>query len=133
MVHTRHEPHSTHLVVIATGSFDLESATAMASRAIAAAEALGLDRILVDCRLVSGTLSTIERFTYANLVAQRHAGYMAARGHQLRVAYVGREPLIDPERFTETVAVNRGALVKMTTDLAEALAWLGVSAAQAGA
>jgi hypothetical protein len=133
MIHTRHEPHSTHLLVVASGTFDLESATVMAREAIEAAEALGLERVLVDCRSVEGTLSTIERFAYANLVAERHARYLSARGRQLRVAYVGREPLIDPERFTETVAVNRGALVKMTTDIAEALAWLGVSAAQAGA
>jgi hypothetical protein len=42
------------------------------------------------------------------------------------VAYVGDEPLIDPARFGETVAVNRGALIKVTTDLNEAFAWLGV-------
>jgi hypothetical protein len=133
MVHTRHEAHPTHLVVVATGSFDLESAAVVAREAIDAAQALGVEKILVDCRSVAGTLSTIERFAYANLVAERHARYLAASGRHLRVAYVGREPLIDPERFTETVAVNRGALVKMTTDLEEALAWLGVSAAQAGA
>jgi SOS response regulatory protein OraA/RecX len=46
----------------------------------------------------------------------------------VQVAVYGRRPLIDPERFAETVAVNRGAKVKVSEQLDEALAWLGVSA-----
>jgi hypothetical protein len=45
----------------------------------------------------------------------------------LQVAVYGRQPLIDPSRFGETVALNRGAKVKVSERLDEALAWLGVS------
>ena len=46
----------------------------------------------------------------------------------MRVAVFARRPLVDPDRFAETVAVNRGAKVKVSERLDEALAWLGVSA-----
>lgn len=39
-------------------------------------------------------------------------------------AVVGDEPIIDPERFGETVAVNRGVLGKVFTDIDEAVAWV---------
>jgi hypothetical protein len=41
-----------------------------------------------------------------------------------RFAVVGQEPLIDEERFGETVAVNRGINAKATTSLDEAISWL---------
>lgn len=44
----------------------------------------------------------------------------------LRVALVGSEPLIDPERFGAVVANNRGLPVKATTDFEEALRFLGL-------
>ena len=47
----------------------------------------------------------------------------------IRVAVVGSLPIIDPARFGETVARNRGVIVKVTTELEDALSWLGVDPA----
>jgi len=43
-----------------------------------------------------------------------------------RFAYVLKEPLLDPDKFGETVAVNRGMSVRAFDNLEEALAWLEV-------
>jgi hypothetical protein len=43
-----------------------------------------------------------------------------------RFAVVGQEPLIDEERFGETVAVNRGINAKAATSLDEAISWLNL-------
>jgi hypothetical protein len=43
------------------------------------------------------------------------------------VAIVGVEPLVDRDRFGQTVAQNRGLPVKITTRLEEALSWLDIA------
>jgi hypothetical protein len=42
----------------------------------------------------------------------------------VRLAVLGNEPIIDPNRFGEIVATNRGANVKVFTDDPMALEWL---------
>jgi hypothetical protein len=81
--------------------------------------------VLLDGRTITGNPGTIERFFYgefaADAVAKHHAR-SAARA--TRFAYVLREPVLDPQKFGETVAVNRGMLVKVFDSLEEALHWL---------
>jgi len=45
----------------------------------------------------------------------------------IRVAIVGVEPLVDRDRFGQTVAQNRGLPVKITTRMEEALSWLEIA------
>ena len=46
-----------------------------------------------------------------------------------KFAYVLREPVLDPQRFGETVAVNRGMFVKAFDSPEDALQWLGIAPA----
>ena len=120
------EQKSDYLLITVSGGLDLESAKEASQRSLKLLESHKQSKALVDCRNVAGPLSTIERYDYATFLADLHARYALEHGAPLRVAYVGNEPLIDPGRFGETVAVNRGALMKVTTDIGEARAWLGV-------
>jgi hypothetical protein len=43
---------------------------------------------------------------------------------RIRVALLGHEPLIHPERFGEIVAARRGAVIRTFTDEDGALRWL---------
>ena len=45
----------------------------------------------------------------------------------VRFAFLGNYPIIDPGRFGETVAINRGLTLKVATDYKEALDWLSVN------
>lgn len=85
----------------------------------------GRSRMLIDCRALSGELSTTDRYSLGKVVAEENAAAMA-EGAQIRVAMVGRDPLVDPHRFGEMVAINRGAAVTITYDLESACRWLGV-------
>jgi hypothetical protein len=85
----------------------------------------GRSRMLIDCRELSGELSTTDRYSLGKVVAEENAVAMAG-GAQVRVAMVGRDPIVDRHRFGETVAINRGAAVKVTYDLESAYRWLGV-------
>ena len=43
---------------------------------------------------------------------------------RIRLAVLGNEPMVHPERFGEIVATNRGAVMRVFTDEALALEWL---------
>jgi hypothetical protein len=120
------EQKTDYLLITVTGAFDIESAKESARRSLDLCQARKQSKALVDCRNATGSLSTVDRYDFATYVAELHARYALEHGAALRVAYVGNEPFIDPGRFGETVAMNRGALIKVTTDMNEALAWLGV-------
>ena len=83
-------------------------------------------RVLIDGRAVTGDPRTMERFYYSEFAAQTVAQY-GERGVSFSTpfAYVLREPVLEPERFGETVAVNRGLCLKAFDNVEEALEWLG--------
>ena len=63
------------------------------------------------------------------IMERYYLGEMAAKiqlRHRKRIflAVVGKEPLIDPERFAETVAINRGAHGKVFAEMKEARRWI---------
>ncbi|MFH0779039.1 MAG: hypothetical protein V2A71_10520 [Candidatus Eisenbacteria bacterium] len=76
----------------------------------------GVSRILVDHRDIPNSLSTAERFRYATEIAEHFRG--------LKIAFVQDVPLRDPQLFGETVAVNRGANIRVCSTLEEAYDWL---------
>lgn len=110
------EVRGERLGVRCRGEYSLDAALDAYRRVFEAAASTGLRQVLVDVRDVEGEPTTMDRFALAEFVV--------AHGRGLRVAILGREPLIDPERFGETVVQNRGAGGRAFTVLEEALAWL---------
>jgi hypothetical protein len=99
------------------GTYELASVLDLYGKAIEAAAQKGLPALLIDVREITGTPpTTLDRFTIGE--------YVATHGQEVKFALVGHEPMIDPRRFGEIVAANRGATVKAFTDLDEAVAWL---------
>jgi len=43
-----------------------------------------------------------------------------------RIAIYGVAPLMDPNRYTQTVAANRGAQLRASDSMQELTSWLGV-------
>ncbi|MBM4220040.1 MAG: hypothetical protein FJ171_10530 [Gammaproteobacteria bacterium] len=81
----------------------------------------GLFRIRVDVRGVNGRIPTIlDRFDMGVRIATLHR----EQTPPIRLALLGHEPMIHPERFGEIVARNRGADARVFTVEAEALDWL---------
>ena len=85
-------------------------------------------KVLLDGRKLTGNIETIERFYYAVFAAYeiKEAAHQGVSPNT-QFAYVLREPILDPQRFGETVAVNRGLFVKAFDNLEQALSWLGIS------
>ena len=120
-------PDSELLRVRATGEFSLEEAKRTFLEIIEGIALHKSKRVLLDGRTITGNPQTIERFYYGEFVAQTVMRY-EERGVSPATpfAYVLKEPLLDHEKFGETVAVNRGMQVRVFDTVEKALEWLGI-------
>ena len=123
------------LRVIAKGQFSLEDALQKFLDLLDAVERTEARKILLDGRQVTGNPTVIDRFLYGEFAAKAVKKYMTEGEvrHPPQFAYVLHEPVLDPKRFGETVAVNRGMWLKVFDNLEDAGQWLGVGSAPRGA
>jgi hypothetical protein len=70
------------------------------------------EKILLDGRNVKGKPQDMERFHYSVFAARETHRIVVEHNLVPRFAYVMHEPLRDPGRLGETVAVNRGMDVR---------------------
>jgi hypothetical protein len=121
-------PESGILNVGAMGEFSLQEAKRTFLRMLEAVARYEVEKVLFDGRRLTGDPKTMERFYYGEFAADsvfkfRDRGVSPAT----KFAYVLKEPVLDPRRFGETVAVNRGMNVKAFDNLEDALGWLGIA------
>ena len=110
-----------------TGSFSLSEAQRTFIEILEAVARTKVKKVLLDGRGIAGNPELIERFYYGEFAA--HAVWdFTDHGvsHGTRFAYVLEVPVLDPGRFGETVAVNRGMFVKIFDNEQDALAWLRI-------
>jgi len=119
------QPESDFLHAVLTGTFSLEEAKRTFLEILDAVALQKSKGILIDGRTLAGEPRVIERFYYGSFAAEMVMSYQGrgvAAGTPF--AYVLKEPVLDSKRFGETVAVNRGMIVKAFDNLEEALKWL---------
>jgi hypothetical protein len=85
-----------------------------------------VQKVLIDARTATGSPEIIDRFFYSKFAAQTLWEYIIDRGVSpgTQFAYVLIEPLRDPQRFGETVALNRGMVLKTFDNVVDACDWL---------
>jgi hypothetical protein len=83
-------------------------------------------RMLLDCSRIVGEWGPDERYTVGSFIAAEMARRASQFPERPRLAIYAVAPLMDPNRYTQTVATNRGALVRSSDSLQELLSWLGV-------
>jgi hypothetical protein len=112
-------PKDGYLLAVVTGEYNLAEAKDHFMQILAACRERNVFKIVVDVRevVVPGSMTTMSRFEFAAFLARNAGG-------TLHIAYVGSKAHVDPTRFGETVARNRGLNLKITTDMADAIAWL---------
>ena len=76
-----------------------------------------LDRVLVDMQTIHRNLSIFDRYRAGVYVA-------SIIGPKIKAAVVAQPALVN--RVAETVAVNRCGKLKVSTNMEEAMEWLGV-------
>ena len=115
------EIHSDYVEIHCVGEYEIESVLEVYSTAFDLAADENLDAILVDGIALQGPQpTTMERYRMGNYIAQRCLAF----GKYVRIAVVSNVHIIDPNRFGETVARNRGGLLKVFTKIEEAITWL---------
>ena len=99
------EPRQHYLRATVSGSYTLRSAQDVYDEAVKAAIATGHTRVLLDASAVTGVPTQDERYVLGLFVAAEQR-ILAARTPpvDMQVAVIGQRPLIDPDRFGETVA-----------------------------
>ena len=112
------------LTVDARGEFSLEEAKGAFVEMLAAVAQHRAEKVLLDARNVKGKPEDIERFYYGEFAANETRRLVIEQRIVPRFAYVIHEPLRDPQRFGETVAVNRGMNIKVFENLEGAFEWL---------
>jgi hypothetical protein len=123
-------PEPGFLHVGAMGTFSLQEAKRTFIEVLEAVALNKTDKVLFDGQGLAGNPEVVERFYYGEFAAKSVAKF-AARGvsRDTKFAYVLKVPMLDPRRFGETVAVNRGMVVKAFDNLDDAIAWLEIAPA----
>lgn len=122
----RIEPRTTHLYAAVGGVFKLHEAKEISLQILESCIQHGFTKILIDVCSVEGPISTVERYNYAVFMStQIHKLTATGKAKNIYLAYVGNS-IIDPARFGQLVAANRGIIMKATTDFEEAYQWLGI-------
>lgn len=117
----RSTTHPDHVRVVCEGTYSLEAMLGLLERIFAHVADAGREAVLTDVRGLTGPEPAIaERYTIAVHIAE----LQAAQQPRIRLAAVGNEPFIHPERFGEIVATRHGAVARTFTDEALALDWL---------
>jgi hypothetical protein len=81
-------------------------------------------KLLIDCLDFSGKLSTLDRYLLAVFFVKENSKLNTDKIHPLKITFVINKSMIDPGRFGETVARNRGLYGYVTDNMQEALNWL---------
>lgn len=110
-----------------SGEFLLEEAKSSFLQILEALDRHKVQKVIVDGRALTGAPSGTERFSYSKFVAEEVKTLVdRTRCPVPQFAYVLLPPVLDPQRFGENVAVNRGMFVKTFDDLDDGLEWLGL-------
>lgn len=118
--------YNDYMVVVLSGQFSIAEALVLAKEMFEVGAQHKITKGLVDIRRMTGLPKTLERFQYAQFLADEGLA-QKNQGHPVvRLAYLGYAPTLDPTRFGEHVANNRGAMVRSFFDEQEAQAWLEI-------
>jgi hypothetical protein len=108
-----------HAVFRPTGKVSIEQAVELVTAAIAFARSLHIRQLLVDASNLTGfePPSVTTRYFFIQKWARAAAG-------GVRVAFVARPEMIDPQKFGTIVAANVGFIADTFTTEEDALIWL---------
>ena len=110
------------LLISARGNYSLSNANNLLKLAIDNVLSHNKSKILIDIIDITGSIPSFDRFQYSESLCdyiRKHA-----LGKVNKIAVVGKEPIVDKERFGEIVAKNRGVNVRVFTDMSQASIWI---------
>ena len=113
-----------YLSVNVSGNFSLADAKIIFTEALEMLVSKKDYRVFFDVFKVKGKITTMDRYDLGEYAATEAINFLLKGLPRLSVTFYGKEPIIDPERFGELVARNRGLNIKVTSDKKEALQFI---------
>jgi hypothetical protein len=107
-----------------TGQFNLDEAQNSFVELLESVKREKTDKVLVDGTAMTGEPEMFERFLYGAFAAIAVSEFNQDPSVRIKFAYALKPPLLDAERFGESMAVKRGMDVKAFESIQEARAWL---------
>jgi len=126
MLHFDIEPRRGYLYVTVTGELSIADAEKALLELLGVAARERQPRILVDCSRLQGEWNPDDRYAVGTFLAAQVERMASQFPQTPRIAVYAIAPLMDPNRYFQTVATNRGAQVRSSDSLQELLSWLGV-------
>ncbi|CAN5585949.1 hypothetical protein BH11BAC1_BH11BAC1_12690 [soil metagenome] len=112
------------LLGLLKGAFTLEESKRTFLQLIDEVKKSRAVKVLIDGRQITGQPTTMERFYYGEFCAKEVIKLAGLDSLTPTFAFTLLEPLLDPGRFGENVAVNRGMKVKIFDKINDARSWL---------
>ena len=110
-----------YVELVCTGSYSRAEALRVGKEGYRQAALADRNALLIDVRKITGRMPTmLERYDFGVQIAEQYL----SSDPRVRLALLGHEPMIHPERFGELVARNRGADARVFTEESLALDWL---------
>ena len=113
--------HPRYVELACTGIYSRAEALRVGNEGYRQAAHENRSALLIDVRKITGRLPTVlDRYDFGVHISEQYL----TSDPRVRLAEVGNEPMIHPDRFGELVARNRGADARVFTDEALAVDWL---------
>ena len=122
-----HDANTRTLHVVYSGEFSLSEAEVSFLDILGEIMKQGTRKVLIDGRGIVGEPGAMERFLYGKFAADS-VNELQNQGlsYAPQFAYTMVPPVLDPQRFGETVAANRGMYVKAFDNVEDARRWLSI-------
>ena len=120
------EARAGYLYASVSGRFELAGAQAFYRQMLQLAARHRLPRMLLDCTRVTGEMTIADRLAFGSFMADEQQRMLSQLPEAPQVAILAVPPIMDPGRFTQSVANNRGVRMRASESLQELLSWLEV-------
>ena len=123
----KYENRKDYLYAFVEGEYDFESTVQSYIGILGAGAERHVNKVLIDAMTVTGGPTDFERYDIVSAVIRKYYELIHSPDYVIcRFAMVGKAPLLDAKHFCETVATNRGLIIKDVETMAEAFEWLGL-------
>jgi hypothetical protein len=123
------ESRQGYLYAGVTGELTVPGAQDALREVFAAAVRQGQPRMLIDSSRLNAVWGPQERYEIGAFIASQVERIASQFPEDPRIALYAVAPLMDPNRFAQRVALNRGAQVRSSDSLQELIFWLGAKPA----
>ncbi len=123
---TEIRPLDDHLLVLATGEYNLDEALDGFALVLAACKLSEVTRVVVDFRCMNGIPHATEKVVYALGAAQHYEDYLKTGGLTLRIAFLGPQTALDSYEPGLDIGQQRNLPIRLFTSEKNAYGWLKI-------